>query len=313
MVKMSQLHRFVTVVESGSINKAAEQLFISQPTLSASMKLLEDEVGRTLLLRHKQGVTLTREGEVLYQYSKSVLKKLTLIEELKDQDNSVQTARINISAYSILLKPELFAEFTQECRSQEVSLGIDEVTIEQLIENLYEDKSELGLAIINDVELPVIKSIAAARKLKLEVLDSGPLCIHVGPNCSLYDIKDITIEDMKKTRYMHQPFDTYSVLRGSVTVSGGALSEITNILTVNNYPMMAGMLKHLDCFSLGNIWQANELKKYHVRTKKISDNESQMHFVLMSNERKKFVAPEVEMFIDLVNKHYLGTVPDVEE
>ena len=58
-MKNQQLRYFVEVVDSGSINKASEKLFVSQPSLSRSIQSLEEEMGKELIIRSNHGVTLT--------------------------------------------------------------------------------------------------------------------------------------------------------------------------------------------------------------------------------------------------------------
>ena len=64
---------FVTVVDEGNITKAAEKLFVSQPALSYRLRHLEDSVGYSLLLRTTEGIALTPQGEIYYDYCKRML------------------------------------------------------------------------------------------------------------------------------------------------------------------------------------------------------------------------------------------------
>jgi DNA-binding transcriptional LysR family regulator len=68
-----RLYYFVTVVDSGSLGRAAQVLHVAQPALSRQMKLLEEEVGVTLLERTSRGMGLTAAGRVYYQSARKLL------------------------------------------------------------------------------------------------------------------------------------------------------------------------------------------------------------------------------------------------
>lgn len=74
---LSNLIYFKTVAEAGSISKAAQELFISQPALSTSISKLEHEVGVTLFNRSKRKVTLNRAGQEYYEKVVKALNELS--------------------------------------------------------------------------------------------------------------------------------------------------------------------------------------------------------------------------------------------
>ena len=57
-----QLHYLITIASCGSLSRAAETLYVSQPTISTAIKELESELSLTIFHRHSKGVTLTPEG-----------------------------------------------------------------------------------------------------------------------------------------------------------------------------------------------------------------------------------------------------------
>ena len=72
---LQQLKYIVTVADCGNITEAAEKLFISQPSLSAAIHNLENEMGVTAFVRSNKGVTVTREGEELLSFARMLLEQ----------------------------------------------------------------------------------------------------------------------------------------------------------------------------------------------------------------------------------------------
>lgn len=69
-MNITSLHTFVAVVETGSLVRASEKLNVTQSTVTARLKTLEEELGQTLLNRHKSGTTLTPAGTRLLRYAR---------------------------------------------------------------------------------------------------------------------------------------------------------------------------------------------------------------------------------------------------
>ena len=73
-MELYQLKTFVRIAEEGSLTRAAEQLFTSQPAISAQLKALEEELGVTLFTRTSRGMQLTEKGRVLYEQARETLQ-----------------------------------------------------------------------------------------------------------------------------------------------------------------------------------------------------------------------------------------------
>src|SRR5437763_540771 len=75
-MEIRQLKYFVRIVDLGSFSKAAAELFIAQPALSKQIKMLEAELGATLLSRTVRGVQATESGSLFYRHAQAVLRQL---------------------------------------------------------------------------------------------------------------------------------------------------------------------------------------------------------------------------------------------
>lgn len=85
-MKLKYLEYFLTVAELGNITHAAQQLYLSQPNLTVAMKRLEEELGVTLLKRNNKSVTLTDDGQFLYDRLRPLVTNLhAALDEVKDR------------------------------------------------------------------------------------------------------------------------------------------------------------------------------------------------------------------------------------
>jgi LysR family nitrogen assimilation transcriptional regulator len=91
-VEARVLEFFLRVAELGSINRAAAELRLSQPSLSRWLSLLEHEVGTPLLIRTRQGIRLTDAGQLLLDRARPILRQLNLLRDEIGQKASAQVA-----------------------------------------------------------------------------------------------------------------------------------------------------------------------------------------------------------------------------
>ena len=82
---LQQLTYLVTAAECGNMTEAAEKLFISQPSLSAAIKNLEEEMGVTIFVRSNKGIVPTRDGEELLSYARMLLEQAEGLEAVRNR------------------------------------------------------------------------------------------------------------------------------------------------------------------------------------------------------------------------------------
>jgi len=90
-VELYQLKTFVKIADEGSLTRAAELLFTSQPAISAQIKALEEELGVTLFERSSRGMQLTAKGQLLYRQAQATLEAAA---QLKGQAQQLQQALV---------------------------------------------------------------------------------------------------------------------------------------------------------------------------------------------------------------------------
>ena len=125
----------VEVAKAGSVNKAAEKLFMAPPNVSRSIKELESDLGITIFERSAKGVTLTHEGEEFIGYAKSLLKQIDHIEGLY-KENSVKKQRFSISVPRASYISEALVEFSKDLGKESVEIFYNETNSQRTINNI---------------------------------------------------------------------------------------------------------------------------------------------------------------------------------
>ena len=135
----------VVIAETKSINKAAELLYVGQPTLSRAIKELEANVGITIFDRSAKGMFLTPDGEIFVRYAKSVLQQVENIENLfKNRDAGRKRFSVSVPRASYIA--EAFARFSRELGSDgEAELFYCETGAMQTLRNLLQEDYKLGI------------------------------------------------------------------------------------------------------------------------------------------------------------------------
>ena len=142
-MEFKQLQSFVAVVDYGSFTKASEKLFISQPTISTHIRMLEDEFQSCLLVRTTKSIELTPRGQEFYECAVSILSlKNHLIESWINESRNV----IHMGASTIpstYLLPELLPAYKKLC--PETYFNIYQSDSQGILDKILEGSFNLGL------------------------------------------------------------------------------------------------------------------------------------------------------------------------
>jgi LysR family transcriptional regulator, low CO2-responsive transcriptional regulator len=142
-ISLQKLEAFCLVASMGSVSRAAEQLYVTQPVVSAHLHSLQDRIGATLLQRSGRGVALTEAGEAVYAWAEDLLRRRDdLSQELDDLAAGIlgaATISTSMSAGNYLVTPVLLP-FRREHPGARITLMLS--TPELAMEAVRSGKSE---------------------------------------------------------------------------------------------------------------------------------------------------------------------------
>lgn len=143
---LSLYHIFYTVGRTGNISQAAKELYISQPAISKSIRKLEENLDTTLFQRSSRGVTLTEDGEALFEKVKEAFSLLAEGENSILHNRSRKIPRLRIGASSTLSKYVLLSHLSSYIsKHPQVRITICCQSTYQTLQLLDEGKIDLGL------------------------------------------------------------------------------------------------------------------------------------------------------------------------
>ena len=124
-MNLKQLEAFVQVAEGGSFSKAAKELFLTQPTLSAHIAALEKELNARLFVRNTKEVSLSDDGRELYKYAKQIIDLQKKIEERFETKGAESKHCITIAASTIpaqYLLPKVLKRFNERYPDEQIKI-----------------------------------------------------------------------------------------------------------------------------------------------------------------------------------------------
>jgi DNA-binding transcriptional LysR family regulator len=147
-----ELYRvFYVVANNGNITKAAEELHISEPALSKSIKNLEEQLGGQLFVRTKRGVVLTEEGKEFYHYIKEAMEYISNAENKFSDLINLETGHLRIGTSTTLTK-EFLLPYLEKFHYQYPNITIEIITdlTSELIPKLKNGLIDLVILNLND-------------------------------------------------------------------------------------------------------------------------------------------------------------------
>ena len=143
---LSLYYVFHTVAKKGSISHAAKELYISQPAISKSIQKLEDNLNTTLFKRSSRGVTLTADGEILFQHTRDAFETLEEGEEILARHHALGVDQLRIGVSTTLCKYILLPHLQRFIKAYpHVKISISCQSTYQTLTLLEENKIDIGL------------------------------------------------------------------------------------------------------------------------------------------------------------------------
>lgn len=229
------------------MNKAAEQLFITQPSLTSSIKTLENEIGTRIFLRTGKGVSITAEGVDFLKYARQVYQQYEILEQrYSDKANIRRKFGVSTQHYSFAV--QAFVETVKKFGTLKYEFAIRETKTLEVINDVGSLKSEIGIIYLSDYNSRIIKKLLRDNGLKFTKLIDCNAYVYLYKGHPLAGEKSIGLAQLAD--YPCLAFEQGD--RSSFYLSEEILSDIEYPRTIktNDRASMLNLMKGLNSYTL---------------------------------------------------------------
>ena len=170
---LQQLKYIIETVNAGSMNAAAEKLFVTQPSLSNAVKELERELGIEIFLRSNRGIALSSEGAEFLSYARQVIEQAELLEQ-RYMNKKPSRRLFSVSTQHYAFSVNAFVNLIKDYNQNEYEFTLRETQTHDIIDDVRNLRSEIG----------VLYTSAFNEKVLLKILRESSLVFH-----SLFEAK----------------------------------------------------------------------------------------------------------------------------
>ncbi len=192
---LQQLLYVIRISETGSFNKAAEQLFVAQPSLTNAIKELEKEIGITVFNRTGRGVTLTAEGMRFLPYARQVYAQYQNLLDAYGQGNA-RRQQFAVSAQHYSFAVRAFVELAKSFDVAEYEFALRETRTRDVIDDVAAARSEIGILYLSDFNRKALLKMLSSSQLQFTPLITCRAYVYLWKGHPLARKKSIAFADL---------------------------------------------------------------------------------------------------------------------
>lgn len=193
---LQQLKYALTIADCNSINEASKQLFISQPSLSETIRELETELGFDIFLRSNRGIVITPEGEEFLGYARQVTEQFGLLKSKYIDKKTKEKFSVSTQHYTFAV--QAFVETVKKTGMEQYEFAVHETTTTSVIENVKNFKSEIGVLYQNDFNKKVLNKMFRENGLEFVELFQCDTFVYLWSGHPLAGQQVISMEELNE-------------------------------------------------------------------------------------------------------------------
>jgi len=249
---LQQMKYAIEIARCGSMNIAAQKLFITQPSLSKALRELENELGISVFERTNRGVNVTSEGSEFLGYARQVIEQMELVEK-RYQSSAPSAPYFSVSTQHYAFAVNAFVDLIHQYDVSAYKFTLRETRTHEIIEDVRNLRSEIGILYLNAFNRKVLRKIFRESQVAFTELFTAKPHVFVSAVNPLTKLEKVRLADLEpypclsfeqgEYNSFHFSEEILSTVYHAKTIQVSDRATLFNLLIgLNGYTISTGVL-----------------------------------------------------------------------
>ncbi len=307
-MKLQQMKYLIEISKTRSISKAAQNLYMAQPSLSKAISNLEDELQIEIFERGSRGIQFTPEGAELLVYAKQLLEQVETINKRFSQQKTEETIRFSVSTQHYAFAVYAFILLLNSQGGTDFDLYLREGKTSEIIEDVFSQKSSLGVIFLSSSTDRLMRRILNEKGIEFHHLMSVSPHVFVNKNHPLNAYDKVSLAQLEPYPCLtyEQGSDSFNFAEEVVTIS-----QPRQRVFVKDRASLINIILHSNAYNIGTGFLLTGIVDENMISIPIEDYHDNMNlgWIMMKNA---VMTPEIQQYISYLHEalakcHFGGT------
>lgn len=248
---LSQMNYILEIYRCGSMNKAAQNLFISQSAISSAIREMEEELGIRIFHRSNRGIALTDDGRELVTQITPIVEQSRKIARYYGERQASNRVKLSIAAQRYPFCAKAFVEFLHLLNEPRIEVSLKEMEMASVIDEVSQQISDVGIIFVSDMTENFIHRILESKNLEFQQLVKIRPHVFMRKEHPLASKGAVTLEELHQYPYVvfTQKDSNLNFAEEAVVGTGADFNQVVH---VSDRATAYNVMAHTNCVSTGS-------------------------------------------------------------
>lgn len=310
-MKIEQIRQIVEVAQIGSINKASQDLYIAQSTLSSSIRAVEEELHQTIFTRSKKGIEITEFGKLFIKYGMEILESYQHIQAASNlQYRNGPNISFRVSIYYLLFANRLLYQMFNKYSGQNIDFHYKNTPRDRIISDVAHNISEIGIIAMPSIMKSQWLDLIYSHGLEYYTLSIEPTHILFGPSCPLYQSNQTSVTIDELHNFSQITIKEQNELIKTIEAEISKTFSPSTTIQISDRDLLIGMLRETNGYYIATMNQhAYQKEPYDPIIKSLPVTACPFHYEFgMVKKQKTELSALANEFIAMIRSSITGTI-----